>query len=495
MDVLSSLLGAMVKPVGFWPNIINAFESGVGSYLLAVVLITLVLRVLLTPFDFVNKRLTKKQSKMQEKLKPELERLQKKYGNDKNLLNQKTSELYKKNGLGMGGSCLFMLIFMALNLTIFFTLFSSLNGIADYKINEQYSQIKDSYTNVLYLSDQYYNEYGNLDILQNSENLNVELVNEDNQTYIKLKDGENVVFSTLYKNDFSYYTNTETKLPAGDITENVKDYNNENLYTQVVVKETIEEKEVEKTYYILTENITAGENVYTIASDVDLYKFNPSNQGIVDLINKYIVKNEDDSGYIGDTVISGEKTFNSEISALATKEAVQTYDQTQKDYSFLWISNLWVADSPFKTSIFTFDEFKNEIGVNNVEEKEESVYPVVMNPIREQRGKANGYFLLAVISIGVAFLGAWLNKKYTSAPMTTPDGKQSKAGIISLLALPLIMGVFAILYNSLFAIYMIVSQAVALAFTPLTNFINKKWEQHDNKKEEEKKVVVDYRRK
>ena len=59
MDVLSNLMGAMVRPAGLWPNIINTFESGVGSYLLAVVLITLILRVILMPFDFVNKRLTK----------------------------------------------------------------------------------------------------------------------------------------------------------------------------------------------------------------------------------------------------------------------------------------------------------------------------------------------------------------------------------------------------------------------------------------------------
>ena len=260
------------------------------------------------------------------------------------------------------------------------------------------------------------------------------------------------------------------------------------------VKEIVEEKEVEKTYYILTENIIAGENSYTITVDVDLYNFNPSNQGIIDLINKYIVKNEDDTGYIGDTVISGEQTFNSCISALATKESIQTYDQTQKDYSFLWISNIWVADSPFKNSIFTFDEFKNEIGAVNVEEKEDAVYSVVMTPIREQKGRANGYFLLAIISIGVAFLGAWLNKKYTTVPMSS-DGQKSKAGIISLLLLPLIMGIFAILYNSLFAIYMIVSQAISLAFTPLTNLINKKWEKHDKKKEESKQATVDYRRK
>ena len=61
--------------------------------------------------------------------------------------------------------------------------------------------------------------------------------------------------------------------------------------------------------------------------------------------------------------------------------------------------------------------------------------------------------------------------------------------------MPLIMGVFAVFYNAVFAIYLVVSQAIAAAITPLSNFIVKKWEQHDLKKEEKKAPVVDYRRK
>ena len=48
MDFLNLLLD-VAKPSGVWATIINAFESGVGSYLLAIVLITLILRVALSP--------------------------------------------------------------------------------------------------------------------------------------------------------------------------------------------------------------------------------------------------------------------------------------------------------------------------------------------------------------------------------------------------------------------------------------------------------------
>ena len=94
MDILNGILN-IARPTGVWPSIINAFESGVGSYLLAIVLITLVLRIALSPFDVFNKRITKKQAATQAKLQPEIEKLQKKYGNDKALLNQKSTWYYR----------------------------------------------------------------------------------------------------------------------------------------------------------------------------------------------------------------------------------------------------------------------------------------------------------------------------------------------------------------------------------------------------------------
>ena len=65
-----------------------------------------------------------------------------------------------------------------------------------------------------------------------------------------------------------------------------------------------------------------------------------------------------------------------------------------------------------------------------------------------------------------------------------------------MIVLPLIMGIFAIFYNSVFAIYMVVSQAISASLAPLENLIVNKWEAHQEKKEEEKKKsVVEYRRK
>jgi len=231
-----------------------------------------------------------------------------------------------------------------------------------------------------------------------------------------------------------------------------------------------------------------------------MYELISSNKAIIGMMNKYINKVDGDAGYLGDTVISGEITYNTAITKLADKEASETYESTQKEYSFLWIDNIWVADSPFKSSVFSYEQYKNEVGDKYIVADEEQIYTKIMSPISDKFGGANGYFILAIISMGVAFLTSWLTKKLTGNATPNPatstlPGQKNKLGFISLLIMPIIMGVFALFYNGLFAIYMIVSQAVAAAITPLSNFINKKWEAHDKKKEEAKQVVVDYRRK
>ena len=190
--------------------------------------------------------------------------------------------------------------------------------------------------------------------------------------------------------------------------------------------------------------------------------------------------------------ILGGDSRNDELAKILREQGfvVKTYDETQKENSFLWIGSIWVADSPFKSSIFTFDEYKAEIGENNVSEQEKDIYNSFMDDLREIKGRVNGYFILAILSIGISFLSMWLGQRGTK--VKNPSQKSNK---IMLFIMPIIMGIFSILYNSVFAIYLVVSQAISAAITPLSNLIINKWEKHDLKKEEAKQTVVDYRRK
>ncbi len=145
MDFLNLLL----QPTGFWENIIFGLETVVKDYGLTLILITLIIKAVMLPFDLLNKYITRNNSRKQAKLKPQLEKLQKAYANNQQLLNQKTMELYKKENFSVMGTCLGMLANMAVTMLVFFTLFASLNNIATYKQVHEFETLQHTYYSVV----------------------------------------------------------------------------------------------------------------------------------------------------------------------------------------------------------------------------------------------------------------------------------------------------------------------------------------------------------
>lgn len=142
MDFINMMV---VTPSGLWPSIINAFESFLLNYALAIILLTIAIRIVLIPLDFYRQKSTRDNMRMQNKIGPQLASLQKQYGHDRNLLNQKTMELYKANNFNVMGMCLPMLLYMGLTLFIFISLFGALNSMSAYKLEEQYLTLKNQY--------------------------------------------------------------------------------------------------------------------------------------------------------------------------------------------------------------------------------------------------------------------------------------------------------------------------------------------------------------
>ena len=142
MDLLAI---ALTKPTGFWEAIIFGMEDGVKSYALALILVTLIIKLVMVPFDFINKYTGKKSSRKQAEMKPELDKVNAKFGHDKNLLNQKTMEVYRSHNYNVMGTCLGMLAYLVFTMLVFWTLFASLNGISSYKIGDQFLQVRKEY--------------------------------------------------------------------------------------------------------------------------------------------------------------------------------------------------------------------------------------------------------------------------------------------------------------------------------------------------------------
>jgi len=144
MNILS-ILGAVEAPSDLWVTLINWVRGAVGNLGWTLILVTVLVKLVTTPLDFFVKLSTKKQTLVQQKCAPQVAKLQKKFGHDRQTLQVQTNSLYKREGLNMGAGCIIMLINLILTMTIFFTFFSSLRKFSAYEAINQYEQISASY--------------------------------------------------------------------------------------------------------------------------------------------------------------------------------------------------------------------------------------------------------------------------------------------------------------------------------------------------------------
>ena len=96
-------------------NILAWIRSWVGSWGWAMVVFTVMIRLVLTPLDIKSRVSMRKTTKLQ----PQMQALQKKYANDKEKLNQKTAELYKKEHISPLSSCLPLLLTWPILIAVF----------------------------------------------------------------------------------------------------------------------------------------------------------------------------------------------------------------------------------------------------------------------------------------------------------------------------------------------------------------------------------------
>ena len=89
-------------------GILYGINSVINNYGWSMVIFTLIVKLIILPLDYKSRKGMRKMTSVQ----PELLKLQKKYANDKEKLNQKTAELYRKEGVSPMSGCLPMLVSM-----------------------------------------------------------------------------------------------------------------------------------------------------------------------------------------------------------------------------------------------------------------------------------------------------------------------------------------------------------------------------------------------
>ena len=427
---MDSLMIVLNQPTGMWESILDAFKGAMGSYILAVILLAVIVRVIFSLVDIVNKRFTMKNAQINEKMKPELDAVQKKYGHDKQLLQQKQSEIYKKYQFNMMGSCLPMLVAMILQLVVFLTLWTGLQNVSNYNIANSYENTKLVYYNVLLLNE-------NEDLKNEVETL---IDSETPYTLDVNIDFDNSVMTVLLSaNDAEVYSEDVVM-----IARTGQGYINEQIYNVIEIYATEEVNE------------ETGE------------------------------------------VITPLSAYEQAIKTLAEEETADFYLNNLE--SFLWIKNIYKAESPLTSPVFTKDEITNYLNAYYSEDEraledehgyEGQIFNYVVAGLNNRDVGVNGYFILVILAVASSFLSIFLSNRLMK-------GTQAGGGKMMYFIMPLILGIFTLMYTSLFAIYIIVGQLIMIALSPLNNLIVKKWAAASEKKKEIKKqeaIDVDYRRK
>jgi len=114
--------GAMARPFAFFSRILlyvmRWFERIVANWGVAIILLTVLVKLLLYPLTAKSMQ----SMNAMRKLQPEIEKLKQKFGADREKLNQATMQLYQKHKVNPLGGCLPML----LQLPIWFALYATL---------------------------------------------------------------------------------------------------------------------------------------------------------------------------------------------------------------------------------------------------------------------------------------------------------------------------------------------------------------------------------
>ncbi len=441
MDFINTALVALKTPTGFWESILGAFKNGVGSYVVAVILVAIIVRVLFSLVDIVNKKVNAKNSAINEKMRPELEAIQKKYGNDQRVMQQKQAEVYRKYQFSMLGSCFPMLISMVLQFTVFLTLWNSLQAVSNFNIVEKYENMKNVYANVIALNeDTALQSY----TYQDGDVLSLQIETTD--------DGKNVINLTV-------------------------------------------------------SNQTSGTS--EVFGNIEFKDF--TNEEMADLFDKYVIDYDDDASA---NAIYSPNELSEQILTLAQDAAKDSYKESQE--SFLWIKNIYKPEST-TNPLFSKSEiikylssfYKSEEFTDVAKVTEEKIFDCVIennSALSELKKQKNGFYILTIIAVISSFLSMWLSN-YLMKEKQPKLSKEQKRALkelqkgqkkpnMMMFVLPIVFGLFTMMYTSLFAIYIIVGQLVMIALTPLTTWLVKKWVKADEKKQKDKNVIdVDYRRK
>jgi len=173
------------------------------------------------------------------------------------------------------------------------------------------------------------------------------------------------------------------------------------------------------------------------------------------------------------------------------------YSDEQKSVrSWLWINNIFVGDNWYK-AVPDFTTVTGQSGFANSRLAGITIdeYNAVMGKVLGtggygKGGSWNGLLVLPILSIVLSFLSQKiLSKSQGQPPVPTGEGAAGAQGSMKMMQwlMPIMMGVFGLLYSGAFAVYMFTSSLTAILFQFAFNLVGKII---DREKEDKSNVIV-----
>ncbi|MBQ7798848.1 MAG: membrane protein insertase YidC [Clostridia bacterium] len=245
----------MLITKAFWGKCIDLFVKWVGNYGWAIILLTIAIKLILTPLDIMQKRVNAKNAKMQAIMQPELQKVQQQYPGDRNKLNQKQMELAKKYNFNMTGTCLTLLISMIVTLVVFTSLFMGINSLSKKQENIAFNEIYQTYITAEEYTQNNSQEFLNESLEVDQSKVDAYIANEVNAKFKKQSKkysfmwvknvwkGDTTTSPVVNYSSFEKYAINNGIIDDSEKAQLKEDYN--------IIKSIIEEDNKNNGYYLL----------------------------------------------------------------------------------------------------------------------------------------------------------------------------------------------------------------------------------------------------
>jgi len=494
----------------FWKLVIGDWFGFIVNYGWRVVVFTVVLKLVLSPLDFFNRKKSYDNKRLMRRMKPEMDRLEKQYANDQKELMMRKRALQKKYGYGMGMTCVTSILTMIIFISVW-------NGFREVSTEMQISAYNDMLSHHRTLVQEIYKDPSSVTELQagaeksvvalywdsfvsDYQNGKVKGAGEKSFATRKAalkeelaaanpdleKDALDALVDTTalanlnawaaechqatlgYAFDLSMTTAAYKELFTESWADYVANYKllgdfktNKDALVATLKAENAEitDAEIElavdakvdewaTTYYLAQYKLVFGEELTAVdKANAVFCVYNG-------LLNVY------------DSNDALARQLTAVIDYHISDDMVAFYDSEVKE-DWLWIKNIWRADT-WNKPIMTHKEYQSMTSatVNSAE------YNMVMSGVTKKYNDTwNGYLIMIVLVVGLNFLNQWLTMKLQKE---SGEAQMSGAGgsmKIMLFMMPLMMAVFAFSMASAFTIYMTTNALMTLLITGVTTLI------------------------